>query len=54
MKIEFNNWFYHKCDDGTRMWSFTTPCILWIKSEGYWLFAINFLFWDLTIEKGEL
>lgn len=54
MKIEFNNWFYTLCDDGTRMWAFSTPSINGCISEGYWYVRINFLFWDLTIEKGEL
>lgn len=48
--IEFNNWFYAKCEDGTRMWSFNTPGFGIVKSKGYFLFYIDFLFWGFAIE----
>lgn len=48
--FEFNNWFYTKREDGTRMWAFNSPGFGFVKSEKYFLFYIDFLFWDIAIE----
>lgn len=50
--IEFNNWFYTKAGN-TRMWACNTPGIGFCYSKDYFLFYIDFLFWDFSIEKGD-
>jgi len=51
--LALNNWFYTKLADGTRMWAFNTSGFGFVKAENYFLFYIDFLFWDIAIEKGK-
>lgn len=50
ISLGFENWFHRKCDDGSRMWAFSTPTINFVKSNGGVMINLMIFFWDLTIE----
>lgn len=54
IKIEYDNWFYKKCENGSRMMAITIPFSLNILiSKELWHFGISFLWWDLFITNRE-